>query len=74
YQVDEGVIAAHEIGHLLGAHHHYANCIEALPSGALRGDLGPCTTMSPYTFMFSSTFGTVEEAFIRDYAARYAKG
>lgn len=26
-------IMAHELGHLLGGHHHYANCVESLPNG-----------------------------------------
>ena len=71
---NEGVIAAHEIGHLLGAHHHYANCVEAQPSGALRGDTNPCTTMWPAAANASSTFGLLERSFIRSYAAEYAKG
>jgi hypothetical protein len=72
--VNEGVIAAHEIGHLLGAHHHYSNCVEAQPSGALRGDTNPCTTMWPAAANASSTFGLLERSFIRSYAAEYAKG
>jgi hypothetical protein len=72
--VNEGVIAAHEIGHLLGAQHHYANCAEALPSGALRGDTNPCTTMWPAAANASSTFGLLERSFIRSYTAQYAKG
>jgi reprolysin-like metallo-peptidase family M12B len=71
---DEGVIAAHEIGHLLGAHHHYANCVEAQPSGALRGDTNPCTTMWPAAANASSTFSVLERSFIRAYAEEYAKG
>lgn len=71
---DEGVIAAHEIGHLLGAHHHYANCVEALPSGALRGDTNPCTTMWPAAANASSTFSLMERSFIHSYAELYAKG
>ena len=71
---DEGVIAAHEMGHLLGAHHHYSNCAEALPSGALRGDFNPCTTMSPAAATASSTFGLVERSFVRYYTERYAEG
>ena len=72
--VNEGVIAAHEIGHLLGAHHHYANCAEAQPSSALRGDTNPCTTMWPAAANASSTFGLLERSFIRSYVAEYAKG
>jgi hypothetical protein len=71
---DEGVIAAHEIGHLLGAHHHYSNCTEAPPSGALRGDFNPCTTMSPLAVTASSTFGLLERSYVRHYTAAYAKG
>lgn len=71
---DEGVIAAHEIGHLLGAHHHYSNCGEALPSGASRGDANPCTTMSPLAATASQTFGLMERSFIRRYVAEFAEG
>jgi hypothetical protein len=71
---DEGVIMAHELGHLLGAQHHYFNCVEALPSGAPRGDVNPCTVMAPYAGMASTTFGTLEKSFIRMYASEYAKG
>lgn len=71
---DEGVIAAHEIGHLLGAHHHYSNCVEALPQGAPRGELNPCTTMSPFAATASGTFALLERSFVRRYAALYAKG
>jgi hypothetical protein len=72
--VNEGVIAAHEIGHLLGAQHHYANCVEAQPSAGLRGDTNPCTTMWPLAANASSTFGLLERSFIRSYTAQYAKG
>jgi hypothetical protein len=71
---DEGVIAAHEIGHLLGAHHHYSNCAEALPSVAYRADVNPCTTMSPFAATASRTFGLVERSFIRSYVREFAKG
>lgn len=71
---DEGVIAAHELGHLLGAHHHYSNCTEALPSGGLRGDFNPCTTMSPLAATASTTFGLLERSYVRYYTATYAKG
>lgn len=69
--VDEGVIAAHELGHLLGAHHHYSNCAEAAPKGTLAGEPGVCTTMSPFAVTASTTFGLVEAAFIRHYVESY---
>ena len=71
---NEGVIAAHELGHLLGAHHHYSNCTEALPSGAARGDFNACTTMSPAAATASSTFGLVERSDVRYYTDKYANG
>lgn len=64
----EGVIAAHELGHLLGAHHHYANCAESLPSTGA-GDVG-CTVMAPATPTATRVFSAVETAFVRDHLVR----
>ncbi len=71
---NEGYIAAHEIGHLLGAHHHYSSCAEAHPSAGLRGEPGPCTVMTPLAHTMTGTFSTLETAFIRDYVRKYARG
>ncbi len=71
--VDEGVIAAHEIGHLLGAHHHYSNCVEAPARGAVEGQAAPCTTMSPAAVTASAFFGLMESSFVRYYTAEYAQ-
>ena len=67
--VNEGDIAAHELGHLLGAHHHYANCVE--PAPALPAAGGPCTTMWPLAAGISDVFSTLETSFIRSYAETY---
>lgn len=72
--VGEGLIAAHEIGHLLGAHHHHSNCAEANPSAAQRGEVGGCTVMTPVGYTITGTFATLETAFVRHYTARYANG
>lgn len=72
--VDEGVIAAHEIGHLLGAHHHYSNCVEAPIQGALAGQPAACTTMSPSAIAASAFFGLLETSFVRHYTKKYAQG
>lgn len=62
----EAYFAAHEIGHLLGGNHDFANCVE----GALLVDddtPAPCTLMYPYlniTFQFS----TLNQAVVRGYA------
>lgn len=62
----EAYYAAHEVGHLLGGNHDFANCSE----GALLVDddaPAPCTLMYPFlnvTFQFS----TLNAALVRGYA------
>lgn len=61
---------AHEIGHLLGAHHHYGNCAEGRvvnPAGQ-----GSCTVMFPLAALNSARFGTLESRVIAGYAESYA--
>lgn len=76
--VPGGVVAAHEIGHLLGAQHQQSNCVEALPAQALRpakdGSVGPCTVMSPAALQASEAFSTLERSTIRAFVRKYAKG
>lgn len=71
-------VAAHEIGHLLGAQHQQANCVEALPQLAQRpakdGSVGPCTVMSPAAVQISETFSTPERATIRFFVRHFAHG
>ena len=67
------VVAAHEIGHLMGAHHHYANCVEGIRPDELLGlELTPCTLMfnavNPASLRFSSVNGPV----VRGHAVNYA--
>jgi hypothetical protein len=73
-KVRMGDIAAHEIGHLLGAHHEHSNCAEAEPEAALGGASGPCTIMSPAALTGSGEWSTLETAYVRYYVERYAKG
>lgn len=64
-------IAAHEIGHLMGAHHHYGNCVE----GVLQGeptDLSPCTLMFNFVDFQSLNFSTLEGTAVRGHAVQYA--
>ncbi|HVF53949.1 MAG TPA: zinc-dependent metalloprotease family protein [Actinomycetota bacterium] len=61
-------IVAHEIGHLLGAHHHYFNCAEA----ATDDDPSPCTIMSPYVSYASMRFGALEAIVVRGHAEDFA--
>jgi len=77
-QVPAGMVAAHEIGHLLGAQHQQVSCTEALPqevaTPATDGWAGPCTLMGPAALQDSETFSTLERntirAFVRAYAGR----
>lgn len=68
-----GKIAAHEIGHLLGAHHHYANCVEGATTDIVR-DLNPapCTVMFNYSDFQSAHFGTLEATVIRGHVLAFA--
>lgn len=65
--------AAHEIGHLLGARHEQANCIEGnSPEDVSERQLSPCTLMSDYVDVQSMKFGTVEAGIVRAHAEAYA--
>jgi hypothetical protein len=64
------ITATHELGHLLGAEHHHANCVEG-PAPRV------CTVMLAASHSLldvnSTTFGTVEGAIVRGHAVTYAK-
>lgn len=64
-------VMAHELGHLLGAHHHYANCVEAAPFGllALTGDV--CTLMFNDLTAQRLQFSTLNGLVVRGLAQRY---
>lgn len=74
--VDQGPeTMAHEIGHLMGAHHHYGNCVEGIePEDADRADASPCDLMFPSVEPLSLRFGTLEGATVRGHAVEYADG
>ena len=57
-------VMAHELGHLLGAHHHYANCAEALPNG---GD-NVCTLMINDVGLAALPFSTLNGTVVRGHA------
>lgn len=65
------VFLAHEIGHLLGAHHHYGNCAEGKAMVTDTEDF--CTVMnSVYPIFNSLKFGVAEARVIRGYVEAYA--
>lgn len=66
-------IAAHEIGHLLGAHHHYANCVQGAGLAIVTGrDAGICTLMINSLDVQGLHFGTLEAMVVRGHAEDYA--
>jgi hypothetical protein len=60
------------MGHLMGAHHHYANCVEGNLSSDGPNDLSPCTLMFNSVNYASLSFGTLEGAVVRGHAVSYA--
>lgn len=63
---------AHEIGHLMGAHHHYGNCVEGNLTSAGPNDVSPCTLMFPAVNGASLNFGTFEGLVVRGHAVEHA--
>lgn len=66
-------VAAHEIGHVMGAQHHYGNCAEGDRSTEGGGEPSLCTVMWPSTVAYMSLkFGTLESSVIRGHAVQFA--
>lgn len=65
-------IAAHEIGHLLGAAHEYANCAEGSDMEPTQDALGICSVMFNDLGLIGSRFSTIEGAVARAYAVDFA--
>ena len=66
---DEAEVVAHEVGHLFGAHHHYANCAMGSREQGTYEDV--CTTMFNDVLLQSLTFGPLEASTIRAYAESF---
>jgi predicted Zn-dependent protease len=67
-----GKVAAHELGHLMGAHHHYANCVEGLLKESVLSELSPCTLMFNAVDLSSINFSTLNGLVVRGHAESYA--
>jgi hypothetical protein len=61
-------VSAHEIGHVFGAHHHYADCVETLPDAILNSTTDFCTLMTNAADFAGSKFGVVETMAVRGFA------
>jgi hypothetical protein len=64
-------VAAHEIGHAFGAHHHYANCAELAVFGLLKGTADVCSLMFNDAGTAALRFGTLETLVVRANAERH---
>lgn len=64
-------IAAHELGHLMGAHHHYANCAETATAEDV-STLSPCSLMFNFVDFQGIEFSVVNRAVVRGHAVDYA--
>ena len=65
-------IAAHEVGHLMGGHHHYQECGTAAGAAAGRGEPGPCTIMSNFVDFQTLPFSTLNSVVVRGHAEAWA--
>jgi hypothetical protein len=65
-------ITAHEMGHLLGGQHHYANCVEGIDPAGETSDVSPCTLMFNSGDIISLHFSAINAAIVRGYAVKYA--
>lgn len=68
-----GKILAHEVGHLLGAHHHYANCSESVPAAVLDSSADVCTLMFNDIGLVSLRFSAVNRPIVRGHSLTYAR-
>ena len=68
----EAIAVAHEIGHLLGAHHHMANCGEGTnPEEPQK--ITPCTLMFNDVSLSRLKFGSTEKPVVRGYTEAYVE-
>lgn len=65
-------IAAHEIGHLMGAHHHYQECGPPEPTEVAQGEVGPCSVMTNVLTVLMLRFSQLNGVVVRGHAERFA--
>ena len=65
---DTGKTMAHEVGHLLGGHHHYTS-----PEGLLGPEANLLDLMGPSLSLISLRFSTLNSLMVRGHAQRYAR-
>jgi len=65
-------ILSHEVGHLLGAHHHYSSCVEGIPTETVADALSLCTLMINDIGLASLNFSTFNGAVVRGHSVDFA--
>lgn len=64
---------AHELGHLMGAHHHYANCAQGVGADDVTNrEPAACTLMFNFLDFTSINFSTINAATVKGHALAYA--
>ena len=64
---------AHELGHLMGSHHHYANCAQGIGADDVTNlEPAPCTLMFNFLDFTSINFSTINAAIVKGHALAYA--
>lgn len=67
------IVFAHEVGHLLGAHHHLTNCVESLAYYPGTSDvLAVCGVMINDVGLAGDAFSTPNSVVVRGYANEFA--
>ncbi len=66
-------VIAHEMGHLFGGQHHYANCAEGIDPETEIDDTGMCTLMYNSADFLSLKFSTLNAVVARGHAWDYAR-
>ena len=64
-------VLSHELGHLLGGHHHYANCAEGLLD--LGEEASPCTLMFNDVGLASLNFSALNGLVVQGHGQLYAR-
>jgi hypothetical protein len=57
---------------VMGAHHHYANCVEGNLSEVGEPEVSPCTLMINVVNIASLNFSTFNGSVVRGHALQYA--
>jgi hypothetical protein len=65
---------AHEMGHVFGGHHHYAECVDSALSGVAARSVDVCSVMFNSLDFNSLHFGPVEAAAIRGFVEAHIAG